>query len=178
MFLLTLLFVYSVVNPVVQQPMNINNVFSITGDETIRRRYECDETVCGCGATYSVTLTDARIIQRYQDHVCGCNGSNVDSMLFLSDISSIKDRVEREGLCPKAGCGVSGCCMCLFFPIGLLCCLLHKCSDKGVPITLKGAFGTEVFTLPGGQVRQALADIPAAALPHKVSSRNPTRSAY
>ncbi|CAF1331829.1 unnamed protein product [Adineta steineri] len=98
-------------------------------------------------------------------------------MLFLSDISSIKDRVEG------AGAGCQGCnlttllCSVIFCPFVVLGLLCRGCCAKSsaVPITLRGAFGTEVFTLPGNEVRNALAAIPAAAIPHKTSrhSSNP-----
>ncbi|CAF1473502.1 unnamed protein product, partial [Adineta steineri] len=82
-----------------------------------------------------------------------------------------------------AGAGCQGCnlttllCSVIFCPFVVLGLLCRGCCAKSsaVPITLRGAFGTEVFTLPGNEVRNALAAIPAAAIPHKTSrhSNNP-----
>ena len=157
--------------PVNQQPTRIDNVFSIVPGEAIRQTYECDQKTCGCGPVYTVVLTEARIIQRFEDHMCCCTGTKVDSMLFLSDISSIKTSV--EGSCLRS-CDCS-CATILCFPVYLLCglcrCFCSCCSkDSAVPISLNGAFGNEVFTFPHHSVSTALADIPAAAMPHKTSS--------
>jgi len=158
--------------PIIVQPMQINNVFGITPGERILEMYECDQTVCGYGPTYTVTLSDARIIQRFQDHMCCCTCTFVDSMLFLSDISSIKNSVERRCFNPFS-CAFFWSALC--FPITLLCCFCScLCAkDIPVPISLKGAFGTEVFTFSHHVVSTALANIPAAAMPHKISGHRP-----
>jgi hypothetical protein len=119
-----------------------------------------------------VTLTNARIIQRFQDHMCGMKTNRADSMLFLSDISTIKDTVERKCLTCN-GCSCSLCFLLLCFPIGFLCCLSRCCCAKKTPIPIGfiGGFGTEVFTFSSDNVSQALSDIPAAAMPYKTSNR-------
>jgi hypothetical protein len=150
---------------VLEQPANIKNVFTIVSGEQILQTYECDRKVCGCGPIYTVTLTDARIIQRYQDYCCCCRADHVDQMLFLSDISSIKDRVANRCL---SWCSCD-CLLCLFF----LCCCLFQCccsKDSAIPISLNGAFGSEVFIFSRRNVERALAEIPAAAMPHKTFS--------
>ncbi len=154
-------------HPVNQQPTQIDNVFSIVPGEAIRKIYQCDQKTCGCGPVYTVVLTEARIIQRFEDHECCSTGPKVDSMLFLSDISSIKTSVERNCL---GSCRFS-CASVLCFPIYLLCGLCRSCcsTDSPVPISLNGAFGKEVFTFSKQTVSTALADIPAAAMPHKTS---------
>lgn len=131
--------------------------------------------ICGCGPIHTVTLTDARIIQRFQDYICGCKGDHVDSMLFLSDISSIKDRVEGRPFC-RCRCSCASCVLLLCFPIEFLCCFCRCCcsSDIPVPISLNGAFGIEVFTFSHHVANTALSDIPAAAMPHKISSHKPS----
>ena len=132
--------------PITQQPARIDNVFSIVPGEAIRQIYECNQKTCGCGPVYTVVLTEARIIQRFEDHQCCCTGAKVDSMLFLSDISSIKTSV--EGNCFRAS--NCSCVSLLCFPIYLLCGLCRCCcsKDNPVPISLNGAFGNEVFTFP------------------------------
>ena len=42
---------------------------------------------------------------------------------------------------------------------------------KGVPVTLRGPSGREVFTIDRGLVRSALEEISKAALPHKISTQ-------
>jgi hypothetical protein len=161
--------------PIIVQPIQIDNVFAITPEEEMRQIYECDTKVCGCGSTYTVTLTNARIIQRFQDYVCGCKANHVDSMLFLSDISNIKSTGERR-CCDPCTATCASCLLVLFFPIELLCCF-WRClfsKDIPIPIALNGAFGKEVFIFSHHAVSSALADIPAAALPHKISSRTPS----
>jgi hypothetical protein len=157
--------------PIILQPIQIDNAFFITPGERIRQIYECDVSVCGCGPIYTVTLTDARIIQRLQDHMCCCEGDRIDSMLFLSDISSIKNTFKIRCGTPCVYSGAA-CFLLLCFPIGLLCSLCRLFCSKDIPktITLNGAFGKEEFIFSHRDVYAALGDIPAAAMPHKISS--------
>jgi hypothetical protein len=146
-----------------EQPQDIENIFTLGSGEKILNTYECDDRCCGFGPKYVVTLTDARIIQREKRRCCCCHGARVDSMLFLSDISSIKNKVEYN--CVHLIFGI-------LLPNILLCCLPLLCTAchciKGVPITLHGPFGAEVFTLDRSVVLSALGEIPKAALPHKI----------
>ncbi|CAF1478327.1 unnamed protein product [Adineta ricciae] len=136
---------------VVEQPPSINNV------------------CCGFGSKYYVILTDGRIIQREEQRRCGCTCGRVDSMFFLSDISGITDKAECR--CPSLNCAsllcILFCCPCLVL------CALCDCSNcrRGVPITLRALTGSEVFIFDRRLVYNALADIPNAARPHKITSQ-------
>ncbi|CAF3572630.1 unnamed protein product [Rotaria socialis] len=151
---------------VVEQPQEIENVFRVSSDEKILQVYECDDRCCGCGPKYKVELTDARIIQRRKNKVCCCSCYHTDSMLFLSDISSVKDKPEND-------------CRCLANPCSMLCCLFFTCCPcivcclhRGIEVAFRGGFGQEVFTFSRSQVNDALSTIPIAAIPHKTSSGN------
>jgi len=157
---------------IIQQPTQIDNVFTITPEEHICQTYECDQRVCGCGPVYTVTLTNARIIERFQDYMCCCKGDYVDSMLFLSDISSIHSSGRGVNYRPCT-CSCTLCYLVLCWPLEFLCCLCRCfCSnDIPIPVILNGPFGKEVFTFSHRTVLSALGEIPAAAMPHKTSSR-------
>ncbi len=156
-----------------EQPQDIKNIFTLAPGETILNTYECDASCCGFGPKYTVTLTDARIIQREKERFCCCcYGAHNDSMLFLSDISSVKNKVEWN----SANCNCTtllASLVCLGLP---LLCVACNCCKKGVPITLRGSFGAEVFTLGRSEVISALGEIPKAALPHKIATQ-PSQSA-
>ncbi|CAF1388967.1 unnamed protein product [Adineta ricciae] len=123
---------------ITEQPDSFNTVFALAPQERISNIYECDDRRCGCGSQYTVALTNARIIQRRADSCCGCCSQGyIDSMLFLSDISSISTRVNP--------------------------------TRNGMPLTLIGPFGSEVFTFSHQSFHNALAMIPQAAMPYKIS---------
>ncbi|CAF1509567.1 unnamed protein product [Adineta steineri] len=61
--------------------------------------------------------------------------------------------------------------MCCCTPLILVaCCLACNCK-RGVPVTLWGPHGLEVFTFDRAVVLSAMGDIPRAALPHKISTQ-------
>ncbi|CAF1467158.1 unnamed protein product [Adineta ricciae] len=125
---------------ITEQPDTFNTVFALAPQERISNIYECDDRRCGCGSKYTVALTNERIIQRRADSCCGCCSQGyIDSMLFLSDISSISTRVNP--------------------------------TRNGMPLTLTGPFGSEVFTFSRQSFHNALAMIPQAAMPHKISTQ-------
>lgn len=103
-----------------EQPQDIKNVFTLASGERILNSYECDDRCCGFGPKYNVTLTDARIIQR-EKHLCFCcfYRARADSMLFLSDISSITNKVEYDNLVKLI------CSLCI--PNIVLCCMPLLC---------------------------------------------------
>ncbi len=145
-----------------QQPQVINNVFGIVPNENILRVYECETGACGCGPKYTVTLTDARLIQRGQGCSCCETGPHIDTMLFLSDISSITDSVVGKGCC-SCGCGCdSSCCA----------------GTAAKQIGFTGPFGTLVFTFNVNDILNALVQIPAAALRHKTSQPKDSSSLF
>jgi len=123
------------------------------------KTYIYEQGSCGCGPTFSITLTDSRLIQRRQDCACCGAGPRSDTMLFLSDISTITDSVGGKSCSPRScnpcSCSLCGCSSC--------CAAIG-----GKEIGLTGSFGTEVFTFASKDVSDALFQIPAAALPHKI----------
>ncbi len=122
---------------------------------------------CGCGPKFTITLTDARLIQRRQECSCCGTGPRFDTMLFLSDISSITDSV--MGKC----CGLCNCNCCC-------CCCCSSCcaGTNGKEISFTGPFGTLVFTFDKNDVPHALVHIPAAALPHKTLNAKDTSNQF
>ncbi|CAF4443116.1 unnamed protein product, partial [Rotaria magnacalcarata] len=148
-----------------EQPRQIDNIFALGPDEKISRVYVKKSGGCGCEPTFTVTLTDARILQRRQDWACCGTGKRVDNMLFLSDISAISDAALGRNSCPSLNCSSIICC--------ILCCICAPCckSSRGKDIAIRGAFGEEIFTFALADIPSALADIPAAAIPHKTSLR-------
>ena len=139
-----------------EQPQVAANIFAMAPSEKVHRIFVKKPGGCGCGPTYTVTLTDARLIQRYQEYACCGDGRRVDNMLFLSDISAISDSVMARSCCPSCNCCVILCACC--------CCR----GSYGKAIGIRGAFGEEVFIFALEDVPSALADIPAAAMPYKV----------
>ena len=140
------------------QPQASTNVFALAPSEQVHKIFVKESGGCGCGPTYTVTLTDARLLQRQQDYACCGDGARVDQMLFLSDISAISDRVSKRSCLPPLNlCGII-CCLCA------ICCK----SNAAVPVGIRGSFGEEVFTFGRKDIPSALADIPAAAMPFKV----------
>ena len=140
------------------QPQAPANIFALAPSERVHRIFVKEPGGCGCGPTYTVTLTDARLLQRHQEYACCGDGARVDQMLFLSDISAISDFVARKTCCPP-------CTLC-----GILCCLCACCCtcNPAKLIGIRGGFGEEVFTFGRKDVPNALAEIPAAAMPYKV----------
>ncbi|CAF3707808.1 unnamed protein product [Rotaria socialis] len=139
-----------------QQPRQIENVFGLGNGEKVLNEYAYESSSCGCGPSYKVYLTDARIIQRGQEKSGCCTTHQVDSMLFLSDISTISNYAQRQT------CNIWDIICC---PCSILSC----CFTAGKPISIRGAFGQEVFMFAVADVNRALADIPQAALPIKTA---------
>ncbi|CAF4464921.1 unnamed protein product [Rotaria socialis] len=146
-----------------EQPREIDNIFALGSGEKISRVYVKKPGGCGCEPTFTVTLTDARILQRRQDWACCGTGTRVDNMLFLSDISTISDAASGRSSCPSLNCCSIICC--------IMCCICGLCckNSRGKEIAIRGGFGEEIFTFALADVPSALADIPAAAIPHKTS---------
>ena len=140
------------------QPQAPGNIFALAPSEQVHRIFVKKPGGCECGPTYTVTLTDARLLQRYQEFACCGQGARLDQMLFLSDISAISDYVAKRSCCPSC----SLCC--ILFCLCALCC---KCSSEKL-IGIRGAFGEEVFVFDLKDIPSALAEIPAAAMPYKV----------
>ena len=132
------------------QPKASGNVFALAPSEQVHKTFVKESGGCGCGPTYTVTLTDARLLQRQQEYACCGQGARVDQMLFLSDISAISDSVSKRSCCPSC----SLCCICACF-----------CKDNAaVPVAIRGSFGEEVFVFGRNDLPSALAEIPAAAI--------------
>jgi hypothetical protein len=146
-----------------RQPQAVDNVFALAHQEQIQRTYVKEPGGCGCGPTFTVHLTNARIIQRRQDYACCGTGQHVDTMLFLSDISTMSDTVIARTSCPSLDCCSIISCLCL-------CFCGPCCRDRGgKEIGIHGAFGEEIFTFARVDVSSALVEIPAAAMPHKTA---------
>ncbi|CAF1221543.1 unnamed protein product [Rotaria sordida] len=145
-----------------QQPQEIKNVFGINSGEHILKTYECDETCCGCGDKYTVTLTNTRLIQRRKSKSCCCSCGRIDSMLFLSDISTV-DYGARS--CLNLLCSYGCSFLCLIY-----CCAC--CCNIGAPISFRGGYGEQMFTFNRKDLADALVDVPNAATPQKASCNN------
>ena len=138
---------------IMQQPKAIDNLFKLSHPEAIVNGYKCDECGCGCGSRCKTKLTNARLIQRHANHCFFCECSHSDSVLFPSVISSVNNRVES----------IFYSCL-LFFLLSATSC----CCNKGLPVALRGGFGTEVFIFDKKSIHAALASIPAAAVPQNI----------
>lgn len=128
------------------------------GEQTKRIFTKQPDGCCGTGSSVVVTLTDARVIQHYQEHRCCGKGPAYDKMVFLSDISTV-----GQGVAGQAQCTSCNPLACL---IGCCCGACCK-GSPGFPVTFRGAFGHETFTFTPQDAMIALAEIPIAALPHK-----------
>jgi hypothetical protein len=149
---------------IIRQPQAVDNAFALAPQEQIQRTYIKKPGGCGCGPTFTVHITNARIIQRRQDYSCCGTGEKTDSMLFLSDISTMSNTVMKRSGCPSLDCGSILCC--------ILLCFCEPCcrGQGGKEIGIRGAFGEEVFTFAKGDVSSALKEIPVAAMPHKTAT--------
>ena len=78
---------------VTQQPQAyyrpIKNSFGLLASEKIYREWHYSDVVCCCDDSYHTTLTDIRLLTRYEEYVCGttCSEpSRTDSAIFLCDV--------------------------------------------------------------------------------------------
>ena len=99
------------------QPQAPANIFALAPSEQVHRIFVKEPGGCGCGPTYTVTLTDARLLQRHQEYACCGDGARVDQMLFLSDIQCHQRLCREENLLPSMHS--------LRYPMLPLCLLLH-----------------------------------------------------
>ena len=140
------------------QPQAPNNIFALAPREHVHRIFVKKPSTCGCGPTHTVTLTDARLIQRSEEWACCGDGARIDQMLFLSDISAISDSVSKKS-CYST---LSLCCILCYF----CTCFCKGSGEK--PVGIRGSFGEEVFNFALRDIPSALTEIPAAAMPYKV----------
>jgi hypothetical protein len=137
--------------------------------ENILQQYECEEgcSKC-CGPTFSIALTDTRLIAREQAPnrcICCCPGPHIDTAIYLRDIEVLKESGQKgHGLCLALfiSC-ISGSCLC--FLLGLCCG--SCCGDRTKVVSLRGGFGTEMLTFKLADAIQAVNQVSAMIQPFK-----------
>ena len=149
--------------PVKEQPSVPENSFLIGQSERVYQTYIHKAGTCGCGPTHTVTLTDARLIQRSKEYACCGTGARLDKMLFLSDVSGISDLVGAQKCCQSISLCSILCC-----PITCLCACCCQ-GSVGKDVGIRGTFGEYVFTFSAPDVSNALVDISSAVMPYKVA---------
>lgn len=146
----------------------INSSFNLLPSEKIYREWEFRDSMC-CGESINyTTLTDIRLLSRYQENVC-CGGSSdashTDSSIFLRDIDQMR---ECRGEQPT------------FFYllwITLICawpCYVIRriCFPKPKALEIFGSFGSEVIRLSREDMAIAQVDLATAIINNKVVGRS------
>jgi len=145
---------------ITKQPRNqdIHNSFSLMGNEHHLRTWTFKEGTCGCTGSYYITLTDTRLLLRFEDttccRCCCSEASHHDASIFLRDIAEMRESSEGRDCCAHS-CG--GCCGC--------CCHRPKYME------LRGTFGSEILHVSKEDMPKAQIEIPAAIGNHKLVSQ-------
>ena len=147
--------------PIQSQPTNHTTatVFQAQGNEQIVRNYLLEEGCSKCGPKTMVTLTNNRLLTRYQEGCSCCATQNTDTAIFLHDIECI-----RAGKNEVQSCYV----ILLAFLTGTCLCLLCSCfCEKPRRLQLKGGFGEEWIGFRKQDIDNAANEISAYALQFK-----------
>jgi hypothetical protein len=144
---------------ITKQPRDydIHNSFGLMGNEHLLRTWTFKEGTCGCTGSYYTTLTDTRLLLRFEDTACcSCCGeaSHIDASIFLRDIAEMRESRDGQDCCSRA---CSTCCGC--------CCHSPK------HLELRGSFGTEILHVSHGDMPKVQIEIPAAIGNHKLVSQ-------
>ncbi|CAF1437168.1 unnamed protein product, partial [Didymodactylos carnosus] len=143
---------------ITRQPKYLESMFSTIPNEDVFRVYRKRHGCCGMGGTDTTTVTNARLLKRFEEWRCCGRGTSEDTMIFLKDIQLLSQ------VNPRRRCNLSSwllACFTCTWPC-YLCCVMC-CRRRTRVIEVRGAFGTEEFLIPYVDVRDACAQIPAAA---------------
>ena len=98
---------------VTHQPQgNVSNSFNVFNGENLIQNWQFDQGCCGCGGTHFVTVTDQRLLTRFEEYSackCCCEPARADSAIYLFDIAQLATVFARTAAC---GGLCSGCCCC------------------------------------------------------------------
>lgn len=144
----------------------INNTFNLLTSEKIYREWNYSDNTCCCSDAYHTTLTDIRLLTRYQEHVCcdGCSEpSNTDSAISLRDISQIR---ECRGEQPTFFflLWITLVCAWPCYVVRRIFCPKPKCLE------IYGSFGSEIVRLRKEDMSFAQVDISTAIVNTKLMS--------
>jgi hypothetical protein len=88
------------------------NSFNVFNGENLIQTFQYEQGCCGCGGTHFVTLTDQRILTRWEEYSackCCCEPARNDASTFLFDIAQLSTSSKGIGCC---GTLCSACCCC------------------------------------------------------------------
>jgi hypothetical protein len=159
------LFIYHRANQavhVVNQPQHfIANSFGMFNGETLLHDWKLEQGCCGCAGSYYTTLTDTRLLNRYEECVCCsccCDPAHNDSAIFLHDIAQMVEATQARGclniLCAK-------------------CCVFCPCCCRGPKILqVRGSFSSYILHLTKHDVAIAKPAIAEAIAHQKPGKRH------
>ena len=115
---------------VVQQPQQaVYNSFGLFNGENLLENWSHEAGCCGCGGTHFTTLTNDRLLSRYEEYrcfTCCCEPPRRDSSMFLFDIGQLVDTMEAKG------------CLAVLCPTLCSCCC-----ERVKVLQARGTFGSE-----------------------------------
>jgi hypothetical protein len=142
---------------VTQQPQQfVANSFGMFNGEKLLHGWE-KKVWCGCCGTHFTTLTDNRLLTRFEEYVCCsccCDPAHNDSSLFLYDIAQLLESSDGRS-----------CCLEMF----LACCSCCCCSPK--QLLVRGSFGFQTIYLSKNDVTMAKPAIAEAVARQKPNYR-------
>jgi hypothetical protein len=150
---------------ITKQPRNqnqdIHNSFSLMGNEHHLRTWIFKEGTCECTGSYYTTLTDTRLLLRFEDSTCckccSSEANHHDASIFLRDIAEMRESTQGRDSCAHSCGKCCGCCGC--------CCNTPKYME------LRGTFGSEILHVSKEDMPKAQVEIPAAIGNHKLVSQ-------
>ena len=134
-----------------QQPQyHIPNSFGMFSNEKLLYDWRRKQGCCGSGGTHFTTLTDQRLLSRFEECVCCgccCDPAHDDSSIFLHDIAQLLESTRARSGLQVLLTNLCVCCSCF-------------CRGPKV-LELRGSFGWQVAVLSKddiGIAKPAIAD--------------------
>lgn len=144
------------------------NSFNLLPSEKVYREWDYRDNSCCCDESYHTTLTDIRLLTRYEEYVCCecCSEpSHTDSAIFLRDIDQMR---ECRGEQPTF--------LCLFLIIISCtwpCYLIRRIfCPKSKALEIFGSFGSELLRVRREEMPVAQVDISTAIINSKLVGRS------
>lgn len=146
----------------------VNNSFNLLPSEKVYREWDYHDSLCFCNNAYFTTLTDIRLLTRYQEYVCcaSCSEpSHTDSAIFLRDIDQMR---ECRGEQPTFFflLWITLICAWPCYVVRRIFCPRPKCLEAF------GSFGSEIIRIKKEDMPVAQVDISTAVINSKLVGRS------
>jgi hypothetical protein len=125
--------------------------------ENLVNGWQMEQGCSGCSGTHYTTLTDNRLLTRYEESVCFnscCDPAYNDSSIFLYDIAQIHETTQAKSC------------------LEILCTKCCGCCRGAKYLELRGSFSSQIIYLSTKDASIAKPAIAEAVARHKPAYRN------